>query len=451
MSSSYNKKVTLSGSTSSLTGAAFLATPIEVLSGAKSKLTAENRVTYSNKITGSGQITICSASEKGSNWYATRTPLRLNLSDFAGTLVAGATYPADGRFTFDTSVGSDRFVLDIPDGIVVQNSGQTLRIGQVTGTGSLGGYSSFANDGSYRVNTWRVGNDGDFTFDGGIIGGDSFEKMGSGTMTVSAAAASGKWTTTGNVTIREGALYFANPTSGTGGILGTGVLTIENGAMLYGRCGTSETIASNYPFKNSSIIVNGKIHPGPMKIYYNSYMDFNGANVTFNQGSEMAMEARLGTGKRCTQLANIGKLTINDGATISMLFYPNYNPANSVTSVEKADSFIIFKATTVEVGDVNYQLPDLSQYSDHLYYDYSNITNGIIKIRYREATGIKPIGADEQVTVEVISTSGVTMMTYKSKYSAVKSDFRNTPVPQGMYILRVSNDKGSRKTMTIKK
>jgi hypothetical protein len=100
---------------------------------------------------------------------------------------------------------------------------------------------------------------------------------------------------------------------------------------------------------------------------------------------------------------------------------------------------------------VNYQLPDLSQFSDHLYYDYSKITNGIIKIRYREATGIKPIGADEQVTVEVISTSGVTMMTYQSTYSAVKSNFRNIPIPQGMYILRVSNDKGSRQTMTIRK
>jgi hypothetical protein len=165
----------------------------------------------------------------------------------------------------------------------------------------------------------------------------------------------------------------------------------------------------------------------------------------------MAIEARLGTGKRCTQLMNIGKLTINDGTTISMVFYPNYNPASSVTSVEKADSFIIFKAATVEVGDVNYQLPDLSQFSDHLYYDYNKITNGIIKIRYREATGIKPIGADEQVTVEVISTSGVTMMTYQSTYSAVKSNFRNIPIPQGMYILRVSNDKGSRQTMKIRK
>ena len=451
MSSAYNKKVTLSGTTSGLTGGAFLATPIEVLSGAKSKLTALNRVTYSNKITGSGQITIYSASEKGSSWYATRTPLRLNLSDFSGTLVAGATYPADGRFTFDTSVGSDKFVLDIPDGIIIQNSGQTLRIGQVTGTGSLGGYSSFANDGSYRVNTWRVGNDGDFTFDGGVVGGDSFEKMGSGTMTVSATAAAGKWTTTGNVTISEGAIYFETPTSGTGGILGTGVLTIEAGAMLYGKCGSRETGAAKYPLKNSSVVVNGILHPGTLTSYSNSIINFNGADVTFNAGGEMSMAALSGTGKSCTQLVNIDKLTVNDGAIISMAFSSNYNPATNVTSVEKADSFTIFKAATVEVGDVNYQLPDLSQYSDHLYYDYSNITNGIIKIRYREATGIKPIGADEQVTVEVVSTSGVTMMTYNSTYSAVKSNFRNTSVPQGMYILRVSNDKGNRQTMTIKK
>ena len=450
MSSAYSKKVTMSGSTSALNGTAFLSTPIEVLDKAKSTLTTINRQTHTNKLTGTGQITVVCASEKGTNWYATRTPLRLNLSGFRGTLVAGVVYSADGRFTFDTSNGSDGYILNIPEGIIVQNSGQSLRIGQVTGTGLMGGYSSFANDGSYKVNTWQVGNDGDFTFDGGINGGDSFEKMGSGTMTVSAASG-GKWTTTGNVTIREGAIYFENPTSGTGGILGTGVLTIENGSMLYGRCGNSETTASNYPLKNSSVVVNGKIHPGPMNVYYNSYISFNGANVTFNSGSEMAIEARTGQGRRNTQLMNIGKMTICDGATISMIFSPLYNPASSVTGVEKADSFIVFKATTVEVGDVNYQLPDLSQYSEHLYYDYSNIGNGILKIRYREATGIKPIDADEQVTVEVISASGVTMMTYKSTYSALKSYFRTVAVPQGMYILRVSNDKGSIQTMSIRK
>ena len=450
MSSAYSKKVTMSGSTSALNGTAFLSTPIEVLDKAKSTLTTINRQTHTNKLTGTGQITVVCASEKGTNWYATRTPLRLNLSGFRGTLVAGVVYSADGRFTFDTSNGSDGYILNIPEGIIVQNSGQSLRIGQVTGTGLLGGYSSFANDGSYKVNTWQVGNDGDFTFDGGINGGDSFEKMGSGTMTVSAASG-GKWTTTGNVTIREGAIYFENPTSGVGGILGTGVLTIENGAMLYGRCGNSETTASNYPLKNSSVVVNGKIHPGPMNVYYNSYISFNGANVTFNSGSEMAIEARTGQGRRNTQLMNIGKMTICDGATISMIFSPLYNPASSVTGVEKADSFIVFKATTVEVGDVNYQLPDLSQYSEHLYYDYSNIGNGILKIRYREATGIKPIGADEQVTVEVVSASGVKMMTYKSTYSALKSYFRTVAVPQGMYILRVSNDKGSIQTMSIRK
>ena len=452
MSSNYSKKVTMSGSTSSLTGTAFLATPIEVLSGAKSKLTAENRQNYSNRITGSGQITIYSAGEKGNGWYATRTPLRLNLSNFAGTLVAGATDPSDGRFTFDTSVGSDKFVLNIPDGIIVQNSGQTLRIGQVTGTGLLGGYSSFANDGSYRVNTWQVGNDGDFTFDGGINGGDSFVKMGSGTMTVSAAsAAGGKWTSTGNVTILEGALYFDTPTSGTGGMLGTGVLTIESGAMLYGRCGSSETTAANYPLKNSSVIVNGKLHSGQMNIYYNSYINFNGADVTFNGGSEMAMEARQGNGRRNTQLMNVGKMTLNDGTIISMIFHSNYNPASSVTSVEKADSFIIFKAATAEVGEVVYNLPDLTQYSEHLYYDYSKISSGIIRICYREATGIKPIAADETVSVDVNSMSGVKMAEYTSSYSDVKSNFRKMPFPQGMYILSVKSENGNKQSISIRK
>jgi dipeptidyl aminopeptidase/acylaminoacyl peptidase len=98
--------IELQGS-SAITGNGFLTTPIVVADGAKAKLTTVNRATTSLSLTGNGQITIYCATEKGSNYYATRTPIALNLSKFQGTLVAEATYAEDGRLTFDTSSGGD--------------------------------------------------------------------------------------------------------------------------------------------------------------------------------------------------------------------------------------------------------------------------------------------------------------------------------------------------------
>ena len=178
-----------------------------------------------------------------------------------------------------------------------------------------------------------------------------------------------------------------------------------------------------------------------------------GKNVTINSGGKLEVMAGIvtRTARAAACLTNVGTLTMRDGSVISLSFHSLFNPADKITSASKPDVYTIFEANTCSIGDVILDLPDLSQYSDHLYYDVSQVKNGIISVCYREATGIKPIGVEELVTVEVISTSGVTMMTYNSAYSAVKSNFPNIPVPQGMYILCVSNDKGTRQTMTVRK
>ena len=452
MSNGYSNKVILNGG-GSLAGAAFTSSPLQILSGAKASLTAMERSSNSNVLTGNGQITVYSSAVPGSGWYATRTPLRFNMKGFGGTLVAQAVHSADGRFTLDTESGSDSLTLNIPSGITVQNHGKTLRIGNLTGDGLLGGYSSFDNNGGSGINTWQVGNDEDFTFNGGVIASDKFVKKGTGKMTV---GASGKWTSSGAVTIEEGEVdILTNASSSKIGSLGTGVLTVESGAKLSGFTATSKALAANIPMTNSSYIINGTINPcceGSLLFNY-SYANMGGKNVTINSGGKLEVMAGIvtRTARNAACLTNIGTLTMHDGAIISLAFHNLFNPAEKITSESKPDVYTIFEANTCSIGDVILDLPDLSQYSDHLYYDCSQIKNGVISVCYREATGIKPIGAEEQVTVEVISTSGVKIMTYKSTFSALKSYFRNTPVPQGMYILRVSNDKGNRQTMTVKK
>ena len=373
------------GGGGSLSGAAFVSSPLQVKSGAKAVLNTVDRVTYSNNITGNGQITVYGSAVPGSGWYATRTPLRLNMKSFGGTLVAQAVHSDDGRFTLDTANGSDSLTLNIPSGIIVQNTAKTLRIGQLTGNGSLGGYCSFANDGSSGINTWQVGNDEDFTFNGGVVASDRFVKMGKGTMTVGATS---MWTSSGAVTIEEGEIkILTNGVSGKLGSLGTGVLTVAAGAKLSGFTTTSTATAEKTPMTNSSYVINGTINPSNLSsIFGNSIANMGGKNVTINSGGSLEVMARIvsRTARAAACLTNVGKMTMNDGATLSLTFSSTYNPATYVTSEDKSENFTVFQATSSSIGKIVYNLPDLSQYSDNLYYDYSNISNGVLAIRYRE-------------------------------------------------------------------
>ena len=384
MGNSYTNKIILGGG-GSLSGGAFVSSPLEIKSGAKATLNAIERATYSNKLSGNGQITVYSSAVAGSGWYATRTPLRLNMKSFGGTLVAQAVHAADGRFTLDTANGSDSLTLNIPSGIIVQNTGKTFRIGKLTGSGSLGGYCTFDNNGSSGINTWQVGNDEDFTFSGGVVDSDKFVKMGKGVMTVGATSL---WTTTGAVTIEEGEIkILTNGISGKLGSLGTGVLTVAAGAKLSGFTTTSTATAENTQMTNSSYIINGTINPcNSGSIFSGSYANMGGKDVTINNGGKL--EVMAGTVSRTARasacLTNVGKMTMKDGATLSLTFSSTYNPANFATSEDKYESFTVFQATSSSIGDIVIDLPDLSQYSANLYYDYSDINNGVITIRYQE-------------------------------------------------------------------
>ena len=299
--------------TAALTGNGFLTTPIFVADKAKAKLTTMNRQTTNLTLTGSGQLTVYCATEKGSNYYATRTPIVFNLSKFQGTLVAEAVYTADGRFTLDTSSGGDGWTLNIPDGRYVQNSGKTLRMGQLTGKGSLGGYSAFRNGVNAVANTWQVGNDStDFTFEGAVTSIDNFNKMGKSKMT-----AKGAWDNTGSVTVSAGTLMM------DGASLGTGALTVAKNATLAG-VGT---------LKNSAVTVSGMIQPGKSSVAYTGTIDLGGQNLTINSTGTYKLCARMCTTSRvrgCTSLANINKLTMNGTIEVVLSEYQTLSAGDSI-------------------------------------------------------------------------------------------------------------------------
>ncbi|MBO4564184.1 MAG: autotransporter-associated beta strand repeat-containing protein [Bacteroidaceae bacterium] len=304
--------IELQGS-AALTGNGFLTTPIFVADKAKAKLTTMNRQTTNLTLTGKGQLTVYCATEKGSNYYATRTPINFNLSKFEGTLVAEAVYTADGRFTLDTSNGGAGWTLNIPDGRFVQNSGKTLRMGQLTGKGSLGGYSAFRNGVTATANTWQVGNDSiDYTYEGAVTSIDNFNKMGNSKMTVK-----GKWDNTGSVTISAGTLLL------DGGSLGSGTLTVARNTTLAG-VGT---------LNNSTVTINGTLQPGKSATAYTGTIDLSGQNLTINSNATLKICARMCMTSRtrgCTSLSNINKLTMNGTIELTLSEYQNLSVGDSL-------------------------------------------------------------------------------------------------------------------------
>ncbi|MCQ2111903.1 MAG: autotransporter-associated beta strand repeat-containing protein [Bacteroidaceae bacterium] len=336
---------------------------LNVPKGKTGTWTTANRQSYSNKVTGEGTLNVKCAAEQGSGWVATRTPLTLNLSAFAGTIVAGATIIADGRCTFDTSSGCDKWTLNIPSGVTVQNSGKTLKVGTVTGSGRLGGYSSFANDGKNVANTWTVGNASNFKFDGKVVGSDKFTKVGEGKMTVTAA-----WETNGSVTVNGGAIHL-----NSGASLGTGSLTV-------GQSGRLSGVGS---LTSSSVIINGWVQAGSTDISTSGTLDFGGKNLTFNAGSTyyiLARKCATASSNGCANISNIGKLTMNGTVKVEL---------SSSAELAEGDSIRIFAANSFS-GTPTFDLPaeykwDTSRISEGLLF-VAGISDGINDVRLDSPT-----------------------------------------------------------------
>ena len=431
----FTKTLELQGN-ASVSGKGFITSPLYIAAGAKATVTTINRATTKSKLTGSGQVTIYCATEKGSGWYATRTPLELNMKEFTGTLVAGATYPADGRFTLNTASGSDQFTLNIPAGIIVQNNGKTLSIGKLTGSGTLGGYCTFSNGGATGTNTWNVGNDENFTFDGIVTSADKFNKVGNGTMIVS-----NSWDNTGAVSVNGGSLSL-----GQGKTLGKGTLTVAEGATLMGMSSIIRSTSKNHPFTNSSVTMNGALRVGSDGNSSAGYWYFGTKPLTFGATGKLYVGvsscATSESAPGCTHIwgdeAN-GSVTFKDGATICVYLDSTYDPIASIgTDEAKADSFFVFNFPKATVGDVKFELPDLPE---HYYWDTTSFKNGYLHVRYTSSVGMMDIASSEEVHVDVFASNGVVVASYMSKLAEAKADFYRLPLPKGVYILRVRSKK----------
>ena len=217
---------------------------IDVPEGKTGTWNMANRSTYKNKVTGKGTLNANCVTEKGTNYYATRTPVQCNFTDFEGTLKPSSSLddPAVLRFTLDVAGGMPKGTMNIAASVEVQNSGKTFTIGKVSGTGKLGGSCTFSNGASVGANTWKVGNDDDWTTSVKVTSNANFVKIGKGKMTWNGVSDN-----TGTTTVSEGELKM-----GTSGQLGTGKLTVSQGAVL--------TLWSKpKALSNSAVTINGTL------------------------------------------------------------------------------------------------------------------------------------------------------------------------------------------------
>ena len=326
-----------------------------------------NRSTYSNKITGTGTLTAYCVTEKGTNYYATRTPVQCDFSNFEGTLVATSSLddPSVLRFTLNTSSGMPKGTMNIGSNVEVQNSGKTFRIGKLTGSGALGGGCTFSNGTSVGANTWQVGNDANWGCSVKVTSNSNLVKLGTGKITWS-----GVNTNTGTTTIKEGELCLAAT-----GKLGTGKLTVAQGATFSGTNLTTKQL------ENASVEVNGTLRPGSYSGAFSGSLFFGGKNVTINQSAVYIVgtnKCATASANGCTALQNIGTLTINGTIRIE--------PVSSNT-LAVGDSIRLWSNVTKFVGT-----PTIEG-TNGIEWDNSRISEGLLFVK-SIATDIKSQFAD---------------------------------------------------------
>ena len=385
---------------------------INIPEGKNGSWTTANRQTYSNKITGTGKLTVYCATESGSGWVATRTPLKLNTSGFEGTLIPQATNANDGRFTLDSSSGIANGTMNIPNGITVQNTGKVYTIGELTGNGMLGGGCAFSNGASVGANTWKVGSlNTDFIFAGSITGtGTVFEKLGSGMMTMS-----GTSDFTGKATISEGTICL-NKSTAKAGMLGTGVLSVGKGATL---CGVGL-------LNNSSVSVadEGVLRPGVKETSTSGTLKFNGRNVVINNGATLRFY--IGSRSLYTKLTDVGSLSLRGTLKVEV---------REGATLEEGDEFQLWTSNSTNTSTTT--VFELDSIGGGLVWDTSNIESGILRV-VKEGTAIEAIDADKLLQCVIYNANGVECVRYMCRYDEVAIRLSEQGLPKGVYVVRMA-------------
>ena len=358
----------------------------KVNEGVDAYIYLDSRCSYTGRLYGKGTLRV--------NVPYVRSYLQGNWSAFEGTLV---TLNSGQTFSFDNGYGLPKAVLNVPEGVYVGNSGKSFEIGKVTGAGSLGG---LCLDYSSGVNTWKIGSlNEDFTFSAVITGtGTMFEKVGTGKMTVNSAS-----DFTGTCTVSAGTLCLNN-TSAEKAMMGTGALTVKDGATL---CGVGK-------LGNSSVKVErgGVLYPGTRETAMAGTLDFSGKSLSVSSGA--VLQFNIGSKTRCTNLENLSSLTLRGTLKVSV---------REGLELEPGIEYTLWEANRTTLSD-GVEL-ELASPGAGLEWDTTDLESGILRVK--EGMGVEAVLADEPVDCEAYTVGGAAA----GRFTCARRDIRRTMEAEG--------------------
>ncbi len=343
---------------------------------------------YANKITGEGELTIVPRNT------VSRVRIIGDWTQFEGTIHHTTK---NIWLPLDMSGGMPKGTLDIAEGCGVCNTAKTFTVGKLTGSGSLvqAGPDFKSQNAVTGNNIWNVGNSNgnDFTFDGTFTddgGGNKvlFNKIGTCKMTVT-----GKSNHSGATQVQGGELCLK-----AGATLGVGALSVAKGATLSGVTGNNDLTNSTY-----SIASGGILHVGATASAVSGIMRFGGKNVTFAKGSILD----VGIGRAATEtitggtsIQNIDKLTIN--ATIQLHWIPTF-----VEQINEGDQVLLWKDVNSVVGTpVLDPASKVISAERGLYFDDTDIAQGILRVAYDPTVGIQTLNAQTAFPSPIYTLDG---------------------------------------------
>lgn len=356
------------------------------------QLSYANYTAYSNKITGEGTLIIMPRNT------VSRVRITGDWSQFEGTIKHTNT---NIWLPLDMNGSMPKGTLDIAEGCGVCNTAKTFTVGQLTGKGSLvqAGPDFKSQTAVTGNNTWNVGNsDGkDFTFAGKFTDSHGtnkviFNKIGSCKMIVS-----GKSDHSGATNINAGELHL-----NSGATLGVGALTVARGATLSGATDTTPLTNSSFTFKSGSTLQVGAVASST-----EGYIDFGAKDVIIESGAIMDVglssavvinTSGVMTSTGGTYLQNINTLTM-DG-TIRL----HYN-STFATNVQVGDYVVLWKNVTTFAGTPKLE-SEVIDAEKGLFWDSSDIAQGILRITDVAPVGIRGVATDEGGLSDIYTLDG---------------------------------------------
>ncbi len=368
----------------------------KVEEGVDAYMYLDSRCTYTGKLYGKGTLRV--------NVPYVRSYLQGDWSAFEGTLVA---LKSGQTFSFDNGYGLPKATLDIPEGVYVGNSGKVFEIGKVTGAGTLGGLCLDYKSGA---NTWKLGSlNENFILSAKVEGnGTMLEKVGTGRMTVT-----GTNGFTGSCTVAAGMLC-VNNRDAESAMLGTGALTVEDGAVLYGQG----------LLGNASVTVKrgGLLYPGTRESATSGTLDFSGHRLVVNAGGTLRFY--VGSRSRSTDLKGISNLSMRGTLKVEV---------REGLALEPGDEFALWEAGQTSLSS-GYVL-DLASPGTGLEWDTSDLEQG--RLRVATGTDIASVSLDEEVVCEVYTMGGVYAGRFVCMGKEIVGCMKSQGLPCGIYNLKI--------------